>query len=159
MKKNVEDYVAFKKGEIRMPSHLQPSKIVKGVLYKSSWMETITRAPIFVTQGMWISVIVLFLYLAFFRFDLSLIRVVILFLSGMVSWTFFEYVIHRFVYHTETSSEAFIRLQFTMHTIHHQHPKDSDRLAMPPIPGLILAVIFLTLFYLIIGNYAAGFFP
>lgn len=159
MKKNVEEYLAFKNGEIRMPSHLRPSKVVKGVLYKSSLMETITRAPIYVTQFMWIVIIVLFLYASLFRINISIGQMALQFIIGMLTWTFLEYMIHRFVYHTETNSDAFIKLQFTMHTIHHQHPKDSDRLAMPPLPGLILGSIFLTIFYLIMGKYAFAFFP
>lgn len=159
MKKNVEEYLAFKKGDIRMPAHLKPTKEVKGVLYKGKFMESITRAPIWVPQLMWISVVILFLYSSFARFKLSPLEVIPLFLGGIVLWTFLEYMIHRFVYHTETNSEAFIRLQFTMHTIHHQHPKDSERLAMPPLPGLILAGAFLSIFVLIIGVYAVAFFP
>jgi len=159
MKKNVEDFMAFKNGEIRMPTHLRPSKVVKGVLYKSSLMETVTRAPIYVTQTMWVSLILLFVYLAFAKIGLSFIQVVVQFIAGIFTWTFIEYMIHRFIYHTETNNDAFINLQFTMHTIHHQHPKDADRLAMPPVPGLILGSIFLGIFYLIMGRYAFAFFP
>ncbi len=159
MKKNVEEFLAFQRGDIRMPSHLRPSKEEKGVLYKGKLMETITRAPIWVPQLMWLSIILLFLYISIFRYAMFIGYIIPLFIGGMVLWTFMEYVIHRFAYHTETNNETFIRFQFTMHTIHHQHPKDSDRLAMPPIPGLILATLFLGIFYLIMGIWSLAFFP
>lgn len=159
MKKNVEEFLAFQKGEIRMPSHLKPTKEVKGILYRSALMEKLTRAPIWVPQLMWLSLVILFIYISIVRVEISYSILAILFFSGMFTWTFMEYAIHRFVYHTETNNEAFIKLQFTMHTIHHQHPKDSDRLAMPPLPGLILAAFFFSVFYLIMGKYAVAFFP
>lgn len=159
MKRNVDEYQAFRRGEIRMPSHLKPAREEKGKLYENIIMEKLTRAPIRVTQLMWLSIIALFIYGSFFRFRLYPTSAIPLFLTGALIWTFTEYIIHRFVYHTETNSDAFSKFQFTMHIIHHHYPKDPDRLAMPPLPGLILAALLLGIFYLLIGIYSFAFFP
>ncbi|MEP1094201.1 MAG: sterol desaturase family protein, partial [Cyclobacteriaceae bacterium] len=43
--------------------------------------------------------------------------------------------------------------------IHHQYPRDSTRLAMPPVPGLLLSGIFFLAFWLISPTYSFAFFP
>ena len=91
--------------------------------------------------------------------DLSVLNIAILGTLGFVTWTFLEYVIHRFAYHTETNSEGFLKFQHSGHGIHHQHPKDPERLAMPPVPGVILASMFFALFSLALGAKALAFFP
>ena len=70
-----------------------------------------------------------------------------------------EYIIHRFVYHTETHSEGYTQFQESLHSNHHHYPKDPERLAMPPVPGLVLGSLFFGFFYLIMGIYAFAFFP
>jgi len=142
-----------------MPAHLRPTKEEKGILYKSELMEKLTRVPIWIPQLLWLAVSIFFIIASFVRMEMSPARIIILFFTGLFTWTFMEYIIHRFVYHTETNSNAFTKLQFTMHTIHHQHPKDSDRLAMPPLPGIILASMFFGIFYLIMNVNAIAFFP
>jgi 4-hydroxysphinganine ceramide fatty acyl 2-hydroxylase len=159
MKKNVEDYLAFKRGEIRMPGHLKQVKEGKGILYKNELLEKTTRSPIWVPQSIWFVISLTLLILAFVKTELSALMVILLFFTGILSWSFVEYAMHRFFYHTETSNDVMIRMQFTMHAIHHQFPKESDRLAMPPIPGLILASIFYFIFNLIMGINALAFFP
>ena len=56
------------------------------------------------------------------------------------------------------------RFHFIMHGSHHLYPKDTERLLMPPVPGLLMATMLFAFFYVIftlIGypNYTWGFFP
>ena len=159
MKKNVEEYQAFKKGEIRMPSHLKARKEEKAKLYNNKVIEFLSRAPFGVPHVMWIIIAIFFFWYSIYKVELPISYFVILVISGAFSWTFMEYIIHRFVYHTETNSEGMTEFQVGMHSNHHHYPKDPERLAMPPIPGIILGAIFFGLFYLIMGNYAYAFFP
>ena len=159
MKKNIEEYIAFMNGEIRMPSHLKPRKEEKGRMYENKFMEKISSTPIYIPQSMWVIMILVFIWLSFTNTSMGFIEIVILMFSGAFVWTFLEYMIHRYVYHAETESERFQNVQIKMHLFHHHYPKDPDRLAMPPVPGLILASVFFGIFYLILGEKAIAFFP
>ncbi len=160
MNKNVEEYIKFRAGEIRMPEHLKPKKELKGQIYKSDFMERITRTPIWVPQIMWLVIISLFFWYVITRTTLSIEQIALLGLSGFITWTLMEYLVHRFLYHTETNSKAFLKIQFSGHGIHHQHPKDPERLAMPPLPGIVLASVFFGIFWLIMKTPSVfAFFP
>jgi len=100
-----------------------------------------------------------FLLFAIFKTDISIVNILLICIGGALTWTLAEYVIHRFLYHTETNSEDFLEFQMSMHGNHHHYPKDPERLAMPPIPGLVLGALFFGFFYLIMGIYAVAFFP
>lgn len=78
----------------------------------------------------------------------------LLFLGGIVAWTFTEYALHRFVFHYHPTSPWGKRLHFLAHGVHHDYPNDSTRLVMPPSVSLPLAVLFYMLFSLVLP--AAG---
>lgn len=83
-------------------------------------------------------------------------------LAGVFFWTFFEYVVHRFVFHVGTSAPGWRKnLQETLHGVHHEYPRDKGRLAMPPIVSVVLAALFIFLFKIVFGIYGfplvAGF--
>ena len=159
MNKNVEEYKAFRQGKIRMPSHLKAQKEEKAILYKNKLIEFISKAPFGVPHIMWVIVALMFLGYAIFYTEISAINSILICVAGAFTWTFAEYVIHRFLYHTETNSDGFLDFQMSMHGNHHHYPKDPERLAMPPIPGLALGALFFGFFYLIMGIYAVAFFP
>jgi sterol desaturase/sphingolipid hydroxylase (fatty acid hydroxylase superfamily) len=159
MKKNVEEYEAFKRGEIRIPSHLKAKKEESTTLYNNRFVEFISKSPFWAPYSMWVVVALALIGYALFSLELSLLTVITLCITGAFSWTFYEYVIHRFAYHTETNSDRFSEFQQNMHINHHHYPKDPERLAMPPIPGLILAALFFTFFYLFMGIYTFAYFP
>ena len=158
MKANVEQYLKFKNREIRMPAHLKPRKEISGRLYESAFMERITRTPIWVPQLLWLTISVAFFWISFNHPAIQIAQIFILGFAGFMTWTFMEYMIHRFLYHTETESEILYDIQYKGHGFHHLYPKDPERLAMPPVPGLVLSSLFLGFFYLIMGNYALAFF-
>lgn len=159
MNKNVVEYQEFKKGNSRMPEHLKARKEESTRLYKNKLIEFISRAPFGVPHIMWVIVAVVFYWYTITRVDLSIANIISISIIGFFSWTFMEYIIHRFVYHTETNSEGYTHFQESLHSNHHHYPKDPERLAMPPVPGLVLGSLFFGFFYLIMGIYAFAFFP
>lgn len=159
MEENVKQYLAFKNGEIKMPEHMRPRRELSSRLFKSPFLERFTRTPIWIPIGMYILLIFLSIYYAVLVLSLNLLWIFPIFLGGFLFWTFAEYMIHRFVYHTESNSRWLYRIQFTGHTVHHQHPIDPTRLAMPPLPSIILSSLFLGLFYLFIKQWAFVFWP
>ena len=159
MEENVKQYLAFKNGEIKMPEHMRPRKELTAQLFKSKFLEKFTRTPIWLPIIMYLVIIAVMIYYAVNTISLNLKVIVPLFIGGYIFWTFAEYMIHRFVYHTESNSRFLYRIQFTGHTIHHQHPIDPTRLAMPPLPSLILSGFFFGLFYLLMKDWAFAFWP
>ncbi len=61
---------------------------------------------------------------------------------GMISWLFFEYTLHRYVFHIPTSSYTGNIIHFLIHGHHHITPMDFDRLVFPPVPAMMLAAPF-----------------
>ena len=51
------------------------------------------------------------------------------------------------------------RFVYTMHGVHHEFPRDKERLFMPPVPSLIIASILFSTTYFAIGWNALAFFP
>lgn len=159
MKRNVKDFIAFKHGQIRMPEHLKPRKEESVRIYKNKVMEFLSRSPFGVPHSMWIIVAAFFFWYSLTALDMPVLYVALTGIAGFFTWTIAEYLIHRFVYHTETNSKGISFFQKYIHGTHHHYPKDPERLALPPVPGLIYGSIFLGLFYLFFGQYAFAFFP
>ena len=78
---------------------------------------------------------------------------------GIFSFSFVEYLLHRFVFHFEPKSESQKALKYKIHGVHHEFPRDKDRLAMPPVISICIAVIFYVFFKLMMGNLVLFFFP
>ena len=80
-------------------------------------------------------------------------------LAGILVWTFTEYTLHRFVFHYVPSNEWGKKLHFIVHGVHHDYPRDSKRLVMPPSVSIPLAAFFYWLFLMLIGHiYLQPFF-
>ncbi len=78
---------------------------------------------------------------------------------GILFFTLIEYVAHRFLYHSGKDYKDEANWQYTVHGIHHDHPRDEGLLAMPIILAMILAAIFFLLFYFIMAEYTYFFWP
>jgi len=63
------------------------------------------------------------------------------YLFGIFTWTFFEYVMHRFAFHVDTDSVLGNTYHFFAHGIHHLSPLDADRLTFPPTFGVGVGVL------------------
>jgi sterol desaturase/sphingolipid hydroxylase (fatty acid hydroxylase superfamily) len=82
-----------------------------------------------------------------------------LFLLGMIAFTWVEYVVHRYVFHMKTYSAFRTKFQYIVHGVHHEYPKDKDRLAMPPLLSVTISTILLLLFRLVMGDFTFAFLP
>ena len=143
----------------KIPAHLKPQSEERGSLFKNQLLERLASTPIEVPVIIHTMISAAFLYSAYAWAGLSLGSVALLFISGLLFWTLAEYVVHRWGYHTHTSLKWWINLQHVAHGIHHQYPRDPERLAMPPLPALLLISLFFGLFWLIGGKYSVAFFP
>jgi sterol desaturase/sphingolipid hydroxylase (fatty acid hydroxylase superfamily) len=128
-------------------------------LFESQYLEILTKTHPLVIWGLYVPVIAYMLYYSAFRLDFSLLKIIFIFIAAMFSWSFFEYLMHRFAFHYVSESPRMQRFIYIMHGNHHEYPRDRERLFMPPVPSLILAFAFFSLFYLIMRETAFAFFP
>jgi hypothetical protein len=91
--------------------------------------------------------------------DLPLSATIVLFFIGWLTFTWVEYQVHRHVFHLPTYTTWRQNFQYMVHGIHHEFPKDKDRLAMPPLLSITIATILLILLKLVLGDYVFAFLP
>jgi sterol desaturase/sphingolipid hydroxylase (fatty acid hydroxylase superfamily) len=128
-------------------------------LFKNSYLEYLTKTHPLVIWGMYLPVLILLPYYSLNSLSFDLIKVTLVFLGGMFFWSFFEYVMHRFVFHYVAESEQGKKLNYILHGNHHEYPRDKERLFMPAAPSLIISSILFFLMYLILGKNVFPFFP
>src|SRR5258705_11422067 len=126
-------------------------------LFKNQYLEMLTKTHPLVIWGIYLPVIVLMLYYSGIKLDYSAMRIMLTFIGGMLFWTFFEYIAHRYIFHWVAESEKAKKIVYTLHGNHHHYPRDKERLFMPPVPSLILASAIFGLMYLIMRQYAFMF--
>ncbi|XP_022096129.1 fatty acid 2-hydroxylase-like isoform X2 [Acanthaster planci] len=68
----------------------------------------------------------------------------VVFLAGVLLWTFLEYILHRFLFHMEppTNSKFLIGLHFILHGQHHKVPFHPGRLVFPPVAASGFVIIY-----------------
>lgn len=90
------------------------------------------------------------------RFDGSIFFLFFLIMFGFLLWTLSEYVLHRFVFHSDkhlpNRSPILYCTHFLIHGVHHAFPQDRLRLVFPVFTGLILAALLILTFPLIYGE-------
>jgi 4-hydroxysphinganine ceramide fatty acyl 2-hydroxylase len=80
------------------------------------------------------------------------------FFAGILCWTLFEYVLHRFIFHFHSHEAAGKKFQYTVHGVHHEYPNDNERQVMPLIVALPLAVVIFTLFLVVMQMFGFALF-
>jgi dihydroceramide fatty acyl 2-hydroxylase len=129
-------------------------------MFKSPWLDRFTRVHPAVPVVIYLPAIVFLLAAGASR--AGVVNAAALVLGGYAVWTLTEYWLHRVVFHYEPEDGIGARLHWMIHGVHHDHPNDPLRLVMPPSASVPLAVLFLTLFWAVLGGtywmpFAAGF--
>jgi len=128
-------------------------------MFQNQVLEKISRTHISIPLILFFSVASVSLYFAITTTSIGLGIGILLFLAGFFAFTFVEYMMHKHFFHMEPDTPIKDKLQYTVHGVHHDYPKDKDRLAMPPFVSLAYALIFYGVFTLIMGDYALYFLP
>ena len=133
---------------------------VRGRLFRNGFMEAMTRVPPSVAIAVYVPVAMAFVVVNFWQgYVPNVWEATGLFVGGMLSWTLFEYVVHRFVFHFITHSKAIKTFHYYAHGIHHEFPRDHGRLFMPPAIALTVAAVVFGFLIMIMGVRAFMFFP
>lgn len=86
-------------------------------------------------------------------------QIIVIAIAGVIGWTLFEYVFHRFVFHYEPKSELGKKLHFLVHGVHHDYPRDRTRLVMPLLVSVPLATLLYVAFGMLLpAGWHDGFF-
>jgi sterol desaturase/sphingolipid hydroxylase (fatty acid hydroxylase superfamily) len=129
------------------------------VLFKNPIIERLSRTHIAIPISIFFIYAGGLLYWSITHVSLTALLTTGLFFSGWLVFTLVEYLMHRYVFHMNTNTTFKKALQYHAHGVHHEYPKDKDRLAMPPIMSVTLATGLLFLFKLFIGDFVFSFLP
>lgn len=128
-------------------------------LFENPILEALTKAHPMVIWGMYTPIMIYMLYYSKSELQFTVWQVFLIWAIGMFSWSLFEYIAHRFIFHITPDSETGKKISYIMHGNHHHYPRDRQRLFMPPVPSIIIAVTLFGIMFLLMGNYAFMFFP
>lgn len=128
-------------------------------------LERLSKTRPWVIYCMYIPLSIFMIYYSYTNLFYSGYLITGIFLSGLICWTLFEYIAHRYLFHFHAESGIGRRLVYIFHGNHHEYPRDTMRLFMPPVPSIIFASIVFGLIWGIYrvltgtGDYALIFFP
>ncbi|MEO6548953.1 MAG: sterol desaturase family protein [Ferruginibacter sp.] len=133
-------------------------------LFKNNYLEHLTKTHPLVIWSIYTPIIVFMIYYSVYKIEMTALHTSIVFIGGMVFWSFFEYIIHRYAFHFVTENEKTIKFVYLLHGNHHEYPRDRQRLFMPPVPSLLLAIAVFSIVYFIaflvgIAGSVFAFFP
>ncbi|HHP7242321.1 MAG TPA: sterol desaturase family protein [Cyclobacteriaceae bacterium] len=128
-------------------------------LFDNQILESLTRTHILFPLSIYTMISAVCVYIGIANFGLTVLNIVALFIAGFMSFTLIEYIMHRFVFHMKPDTPKKEKISYTIHGVHHDYPKDKDRLAMPIPLSILLSAVFYFLFDFIMGDYALGFLP
>lgn len=135
----------------------------QGKIFKNPFLEFLTKAPAPVSATIYVSIVVGLLYAGYAKQVVdSFTSAALIFIGAMFFWTFFEYFFHRYINHIDEyfpESKLAEQIAYTLHGIHHEYPRDRERLMMPPVPGLLIVGMLYLCFYLVMGEYLYVFMP
>jgi hypothetical protein len=132
-------------------------------IFRSDFLEALTKVHWFVPHLIFLPLIAWLVVLGS-RTGLGIGEQIGAFAFGALIWTLAEYLVHRFMFHAGEPIESEVRevltnlkpgepalgaikgwhhvFYFFAHGIHHDYPRDSKRLVMPPSVSLPLALVF-----------------
>lgn len=128
-------------------------------LFKNPVLERLSRTHISIPLTIFFLYATGLLYWSVTHTGLSTWTTVGMFFLGFVSFTWVEYMTHRYVFHMSTYTKMREKLQYTIHGVHHEFPKDKERLAMPPLLSITVATLLLLMFRLVLGDLVFSFLP
>ena len=138
---------------------MKPAHKGSARLFNNPLLERLTRTHIAIPITLFLVYAAGLLYWSVTTTDIPVATTVALFFTGLLVFSLVEYLTHRYVFHMETNTERKKKMQYTMHGVHHDYPKDKDRLAMPPLASLTIATLLLIIFELFMHDYVFSFLP
>lgn len=130
---------------------------IQGRIFSNSFLESLTKSNPTTTILFYTAIISLFLFLNFRYTSLAINTTGALYIMGLFTWTLIEYFLHRYIFHIDNYLPFMKRFHYIVHGVHHEKPRDHQRLFMPPVPGTILAIIIFSFWYIFLGTKTFAF--
>lgn len=129
-------------------------------MYENKWLEylSMSNPAMMITFHLLVAGTLVF-YGTTQEANLSVGWMLATFVLGYLSWTFAEYLLHRYLFHFMHDSKWMKAFHYAMHGYHHDHPNDYNRLFMPPVPAALFLLAFFFLFRIFTGNYIWFYLP
>ncbi|MDQ3393558.1 MAG: sterol desaturase family protein [Bacteroidota bacterium] len=146
---------------MKEPTLTRRPNIKKGTkdVFNNPFLEKLTRSNIFVPISIFLLISLTLLFLGITQKQIGLIATFFIFISGLLLFTLVEYLVHKYLFHMITNTKIKEKIQYNFHGIHHEFPKDKDRLAMPPVVSILIAGLLFLSFRFVIGDYVYAFLP
>lgn len=134
-------------------------------IFADPFLESLSKTRPWIIYSMYIPLSIYMVYYSTVNFQYSGYLIAALFLTGVLCWTLFEYIAHRYLFHFHAESKIGQRLVYIFHGNHHEYPRDRMRLFMPPVPSIIFATIVFSIIWMLswlltgTGDYSIIFFP
>jgi sterol desaturase/sphingolipid hydroxylase (fatty acid hydroxylase superfamily) len=121
-------------------------------MFKARWLNYFSRVHPITPVVIYLPMASWFMYDAIALQHNSLGEIAGLFLAGVFLWSFFEYALHRWVFHVHPKNDTLARIHWLTHGVHHDYPQDRWRLVMPPGASLPVAALVITGCYFTLGR-------
>ena len=121
-------------------------------LFTNRFLERLSRTNFIVPVIFYLLVGIGFISYVAVKETYSLVSFLLLVPAGMILFTLVEYLVHRFIFHFHAVSEKELKIQYNIHGVHHEFPRDKSRLVMPPVISIVLSTFFFFLFYLLLDK-------
>lgn len=142
-----------------MKTKVKPQNSGTTRLFKNPILEKLTRTHYLVTLTLLTSIAAFLVYWSAAKIQFSTGQIIGLFVAGYFSWTLAEYLLHRYVFHMAPDNKIKAAIQYTLHGVHHEYPKDKSRIIMPPAGALLIGGILFLIFWIPMQDYAFAFVP
>ncbi len=137
----------------------RPDNFGSATLFSNPVLERISRTHISIPITLFLAISSVSMYYGLVSTSIPLGLGLAFFVLGLLAFTFVEYLMHKHFFHMEPDTPLKDKLQYNVHGVHHDYPKDKDRLAMPPFVSAAYAAILYLLFTLLMGDFALYFLP
>lgn len=141
--------------ELKNKPHIQGTK----ALFNNKLLEKLTRTHISIPLILFGVISTGLLVYGFRNEYITTLTAPLLFLAGLIVFSLVEYIMHRFLFHLHPTTERQEKFAYTVHGVHHDYPKDKDRLAMPPPLSMVISFLFYLFFEFLMGDLVYGFLP
>ena len=113
----------------------------QATIFENAFLESLTKTSLKQNIIVYGLLVILLIYNAIVIQNIPVLQFVGFFLFALLFWTLAEYVLHRYLFHWISENKYIQRFHFIMHGSHHLFPRDTERLLMPPVPGILMASI------------------
>lgn len=129
------------------------------VLFKNPVLERLSRTNSAIPVSIFLGFSTFLMAWGYTYSSLSAWTQTAMFFFGLILFSLVEYLVHRHVFHMITNTKIKEKIQYAFHGVHHEFPKDTSRLAMPPVISVVIVSLLFLIFRYAIGEYTFGFLP